>query len=373
MCYVFDRKNVSSAKREGVVELRITYERKCKYISTGIKVLPKQWRGGSVTGRTDMMELNESLELLMSKARKAANAMIEIGEFNLDELPRRLKDSKDRQEGNFIDFCQKRMAVRVYGKSKDTVERYERFLRWLVKWGGVVFFSDVTDANIVKMDAVLSATGMKNYSKWNNYHRFMNSFILDAIDDGHLKRNPYKWLHIQKDKTCGISKYLTLEELRKIERAKMPTASLERVRDLFVFQTYTCLSYVDLMAFDARNVENGVYTGKRGKTSQEFSFMLLSGARKVLEKYGGTLPRISNVKYNEYLKAVAQFAKIDKPLSSHWARHTGATILLNDGKVDMEVVARIMGHSSTKVTRKTYAKILDKTIVEAMSDLDGRL
>lgn len=371
MCYVFDRKNVSSAKREGVVELRITYERKCKYISTGIKVLPKQWRGGSVTGRTDMMELNESLEILMSKARKAANAMIEIGEFNLDELPRRLKDSKDRQEGNFLDFCQKRAAIRVYKKSRDTAERYERFLRWLCKWGKIVFFSDVTDANIIAMDSALS--GMKNYSRWNNYHRFMNSFILDAIDDGHLKRNPYKWLHIQKDKTCGISKYLTLDELRKIEHAKMPTASLERVRDLFVFQTYTCLSYVDLMAFDAKNVVDGVYTANRGKTNQEFSFMLLSGAKKVLKKYGGVLPKISNVKYNEYLKLVAQSAKIDKPLTSHWARHTGATILLNDGKVDMEVVARILGHSSTAQTRKTYAKLLDKTIVEAMSGLDGRL
>jgi site-specific recombinase XerD len=79
------------------------------------------------------------------------------------------------------------------------------------------------------------------------------------------------------------------------------------------------------------------------------------------------------VKYNEYLKLVAQAANIDKPISTHWARHTGATILLNDGGVDMEVVSHILGHNSTKQTRKTYAKLLDKTIVTAMSKAERKL
>jgi integrase len=39
----------------------------------------------------------------------------------------------------------------------------------------------------------------------------------------------------------------------------------------------------------------------------------------------------------------------------------------------MEVVAKILGHSSTRQTRDVYAKILDKTIVKAMSGLDAKL
>lgn len=373
LTFVYDRKKTASPKRESMIELRITYERKCKYVSTGIKLLPKHWRNGHVTNRPDAIELNDSLELLMSKARKVVNAMMETGELYLNEIPRRLKTAKDREDGSFVDFCLKRSLVRVYGKSKDTRERYERFMKWFRGWGRIVFFSDVTDANIIKMDEDLAKTGMKNYSKWNNYHRFLNSFILDAIDDGHLKRNPYKWVQIKKDKDSGLSKYLTLEELKRIERAKMPTKSLERVRDLFVFQSYTCLSYTDLASFDAKNIVDGVYTGKRGKTGMEFSFMLLNGAKKVLAKYDNKLPVISNVKYNEYLKLVAQAANIDKPISTHWARHTGATILLNDGGVDMEVVSHILGHNSTKQTRKTYAKLLDKTIVTAMSKAERKL
>ena len=62
----------------------------------------------------------------------------------------------------------------------------------------------------------------------------------------------------------------------------------------------------------------------------------------------------------------------DKPLSSHWARHTGATMLLNSG-VDMEIVSKVLGHSSTKITREVYAKLLDETVADAMSEFERRL
>jgi site-specific recombinase XerD len=81
---------------------------------------------------------------------------------------------------------------------------------------------------------------------------------------------------------------------------------------------------------------------------------------------------MTNQKYNEYIKALAGSAKIDKPVSSHWARHTGATMMLNAG-VNMEVVAKILGHSSTKITRRVYAKLLDETVTDAMAAVEGQL
>ena len=90
----------------------------------------------------------------------------------------------------------------------------------------------------------------------------------------------------------------------------------------------------------------------------------------ILKKYKNKLPVISNVKYNEYLKVVAQAAGIDKPVSSHWARHTGATLLLNQGGLDMKIVAKICGHSSTRITEKVYAKLLDESVVDAMAGMN---
>ena len=78
---------------------------------------------------------------------------------------------------------------------------------------------------------------------------------------------------------------------------------------------------------------------------------------------------MSNVKYNAYLKSIAVMCGINKPISTHWARHTGATMLLNSG-ADMEIVSKVLGHSSTKITREVYAKLLDETVGDAMAKFE---
>ena len=356
--------------------MRMAYNGKSKYIATGIKLLPKHWKNGTVVNRIDAQDINDALGIMMANVRKVINDMAEESELNTAEIKSRLKRML-ADERSFLEFIEQRTKIRMYGKKDDTAKRYDRFLRWLRQWGKIMFFSDITEQNIIAMDEELKATGMKDYSKWINYHRFMNSFINDAINDGLVRRNPYRWLHINKEQDCGIQKYLTPEELETLATAYMPTESLERVRDLFVFQSYTCMSYVDMKNFDIKKVrktDSGVYiySGRRGKTGQEFTFVLLERARGILNKYGGKLPLISNVKYNAYIKVVAQAAGIDKPLTTHWARHTGATMLLNAG-VDMEIVAKVLGHSSTKQTRKTYAKLLDDTIVKEMTKFEQKI
>lgn len=371
--FVYDRKKTATRSKAAVIELRVSYRYKTKYMSTGVRVLPKEWRGDMVSGRPDAVELNKALETMRGKVLKAINEMLEEGHVDIREIPSRMR----RQEAmgkTFIEYCEERAEVRTYGLSGGTAHRYDHFLGWFREWGVIRAFGDVTDRNIMAMDACLRETGMRTVSVWCNYHRFLNSFILDAMSDGLLRRNPYKWLHIDKGKDGdGLQKCLTREELDRIRTARMGSECLERVRDLFVFQCYTCLSYSDLAAFDVDRVKevNGrkMYTGERGKTGVSFTFMLLRPALDVLEKYGGRLPILSNVKYNAYLKVVAQAAGVDKPLTTHWARHTGATLLLNAG-VDMETVARVLGHSSTKITRSVYAKLMDDTVAREMEKVE---
>ena len=369
--FVHNRKKTATRNKPAVIEILVSYDYKHKYMSTGVRVLVKEWRNGMVTGRPDAMELNKALTTMRNRVLKAINGMMEEGYVDIREIPSRMK----RQEAmgkTFLEFCHERAKVRTYGMAKATAKRYGHFLRWLESWGVIRGFGDVTDRNVLLMDEVLRRTGMRTVSRWANYHRMLNSFILDAIGEDYIRRNPYKWVHISRgdDESQGLSKYLTREELERIETARMGTECLERVRDLFVFQCYTCLSYTDLVAFDMGKVRDvggrKMYTGRRGKTGVEFTFMLLAPALAVLGKYGGSLPLLSNVKYNQYLKVVAQAAGVDKPITTHWARHTGATLLLNAG-VDMETVAKVLGHTSTKITRSVYAKLLDDTVAREMA------
>ena len=165
-------------------------------------------------------------------------------------------------------------------------------------------------------------------------------------------------------------------ELERIVKADLGSAYLSRARDLFIFQIYTCMGYADLQAFDPNNVQEFdgrlVYSSRRHKTGEKFTFLILAEAEAILRKYEWNLPKISNQKYNVYLKAVAAIAEVRKPISSHWARHTGATILLNAG-VPMDIVARVLGHSNSEITRKVYAKLLDETVAREMLRIESHI
>ena len=334
---------------------------------------PNQWKNGKIVNCPDIVQISQTLDKMLTDVRQIIYEMMNEGNIDIFAIPDRLKVLHS-DKIKFLDYCEQRAEIRKYGKKKDSQERYDRFMRLFKQWGKIKNFEDITEKNIISYDKYLIDQGMKPYSKWNNYHRFLNGFILDAIDDGLMQKNPYKWVNIAKDKTSsGINKCLTPTEFRKIKTAKMPTESLSRVRDVFVFQTYTCLRYSDLELFDAKYIKEikgmKVYIREAKKTNKPFTVPILQPAWDILMKYDGQLPIISNVKYNLYLKNVAQAAGIEKPLSTHWARHTGATLLINEG-VDIKIIRKICGHSSTKITEQVYANLLDETVVEAVQDLD---
>ena len=372
LTFVYNRRKTASPTTKAAVELRITYNCKQKFISTGVLLYPNQWKKGTITNCPDALQISQTLDTLLSSVRQVILDMINTGNIDINIIQDRLR-KKNVQSISLREYFNKRAEVRKYGITPDSQLRYDRFIRFFFQWGKIQDFSDITDANIIAYDRYLKGLGLKRSSIWNNYHRFFNSFIIDAMDDGLIARNPYKWTKIEKRRTDSIGKCLTPQEFYKLKSAKMPTESIERVRNVFVFQTYTCLSYSDLRDFDSRMIQEikgmNVYVGSRRKTNMTFTIPLLSPALDILHKYNGKLPIISNVKYNEYLKVVAQSSGIDKPISTHWARHTGATLLLNEG-VPMQIVSKICGHSSTKITEQVYAKLLDETVVDAIQGLD---
>ena len=371
LTFVYDRRCQASKTRQAAVELRITANRERKYISTGIKLFPKEWSNGSVIGRKDWKELNAQLQVLYRKCSEIITKMMDEGSLDLNAIPSLLK-AELMQQSTFIDYAKELAKCRYRKISEGTRKHYELTFKFLEEWKGLVYFSDITERNIARMDEELERRGLKVCSRWN-YHKLVQTFILQAKDDGLIKVNPYTRLNISRGDESGLTRFLTPDEFRRFENAIMPTESLRRVRDLFVFQTYTMMGYSDLERFDYKDCfkVNGkmAYKSNRVKTGKEFTFALLKPAMDILRKYNFKLPIISNVKYNLYLKAAVKYAKIDKPVSCHWARHTGATLLLNKGKMDLATISKILG-DTLRETEKTYAKLLDTSIVDSMVEFE---
>ncbi len=387
LTYIFNRYHHASPSRVAVIELRIAFEGRQKYMSTGIRVYPNEWKRSRVVNRMDAVILNKTLDKLMNDVRQVIYEMYDEGHIDIFAIPARIT-AKQRVDVAFLDFCEKQAKIRKYGKAADSQERYDRFLTFLKDWGKIKTFYDLTEHKVMELDRYLLARNMKAKSRWNNYHRFLNSFILDARKDGLIQVNPYDKVKIDRGNDYdGIDKFLYPEEFHKLRNAAMPNERLERIRDLFVFQTYTCLAYHDLAKFstaDIKEVElTEVLSGRRGKTNVEYMVPLLAPAREILQKYGG-LPAsltvkkkvkgsiLTNQKYNTYIKEVLGAAGIDRPATTHWARHTGATLLLNAG-VPLPVVSKVCGHSSIKMTERIYAKLLDHTVVKEVMAVEQKL
>ena len=252
--FIYDRRRIASPEQKAAVELRITYDGKQKYISTGVMLYPIQWKKGTIINCPDAVQISRTLDKLLSNVRNIILDMIEEENIDIMSIPARMQ-KKDKSLPSFIDFCKQRAIVRKYGKAHDSQIRYDRFIKFFRKWGKIKEFDDITDQMIVEYDRYLHSKKLKNSSIWNNYHRFLNSFIIDAVEAGYIQKNPYKWVKIDRRRQDSLSKCLSPDEFRKIKGSPMPTESLTRVRDLFVFQTYTCLSYTDLRDFDAKYIQ----------------------------------------------------------------------------------------------------------------------
>lgn len=371
--FVFDRKKVATKEKKGLVQIEVCSERKRKWIGTGVKVYADQWDDKrKVTARPDSLDLNMKLDLMMSNILEYVNSLIRRKvPFDFESFDVFLKNSSESD--SFIDFIVRRTDERK-DRAEGTIKHYRTLVKALEDFGRINYFHDLTRSNITMFDDYLRSKDIKDTTVYG-YHKNMKAYINEAIRFGIISENPYVGLKINRGKS-DKRKYLTYEEMRRMERCCITDPSVNRVRDLFLFQCYTGLAYSDLYKFDfASDVERRgnkfIIADRRVKTNEDYFIVLLSPAMDILKKYDFDLPVISNQKYNDYLKVAASFAKIDKNLTTHCARHTFAVFALNNG-VPMEVVSKMLGHTNIKTTQ-IYAKVLNTEVEKGFDVLERKM
>lgn len=371
--FIYDRKHAATEKNGGFIEIRFTYGKRQKYFSTGIKVLPSQWnsKNGSIIKHPDSNALNLRLNTFMDKASKIRRIALADENFDFAKVAPLFRGD-NAKEVDFPTYCERRTLKRRVGDS--TKERYRVFTRFLRSWGRIKTFSDITVAKVRAMDEYLHMRDI-GQSTIYNYHKYLKLFINDAVIDGLVDENPYRRLPFKIGR--GDKQYvdcLTMEQFEAVRSLRIATLHIAKARDLFLFQCYTGLAYSDLMAFSFEDCElmdgKYFYHNKRTKTDVDFVLQLLPPAVELLKKYGYKLPRLSNQKYNDYLKAVGAMVGIEG-LHSHMGRATAATMFLSKG-MPINVVSKVLGHTNLRQTQR-YARTLSKDVRSAFDMLEGKI
>ena len=371
--FVFDRKKIAGKDKKGLVQIEVCSERKRKWIGTGVKVFADQWdEKKKVFNSLQAVQLNLRLDSLMSNLMEYINSLIRRKvPFDFESLDLYLKNVSE--EKSFVDFLHKRIEERN-DFSEGTRKHHRTLLKVLYEFGRIRYFHDLTKTNITLFDEFLRGKGLKD-ATLHNYHKINKVYINVAIRFGLMEETPYDGMKISRGKP-GKRKYLTPDEFQLLKECDIPDSKICRVRDLFLFQCYTGLSYSDLckFRFDTDVIEKDgkfIISDRRLKTNEDYFIVLLSPAVSILKKYDFQLPIISNQKYNDYIKVAASYAHINKELTTHCARHTFAVFALNNG-IPIEVVSKMLGHTDIKTTQ-IYAKILNSEVEKGFDMLEERM
>lgn len=186
-----------------------------------------------------------------------------------------------------------------------------------------------------------------------------------AKDSNLMQINPFSGVKYSRGKKD--IEYLTEDEIKAIYDLNIDNKSLSDVRDAFILQASTGLAYIDIYNLkkeDIKICEDGTHyiVKNRHKTNTQFVTVVLPIGVEVLKKHNYQLHIISNQKYNLFIKTIQGMTGIDKNITTHLARKTFATLLLNKG-VRLETVSKALGHASVKITQSAYSKLLNNTVI----------
>lgn len=197
-----------------------------------------------------------------------------------------------------------------------------------------------------------------------------------AIKQGFISKNPMATFTLEFKQVKRV--VLSIEELKKLIQFDFQRPTLEKVRDVFIFQCFTGLSYADIKTLNLRDIEDNLIKMDRAKTGNKFVVPLLPQALELIDKYADyenatnpIFPVLSNQKMNLNLKLIQEIVGIKKSLTTHIGRHTFATTIALANGVPIETVSKMLGHTKISTTQ-VYAKVLDDKIIKDMDRLKDK-
>jgi len=392
--------------KKGLVPIycRITFDNKQWNFSSGAFIRPHQWDGvnkRALPGTEGYLVINSVLE---GTQRKFEQAVFELNSFNielsLDKIKYLYNGGKITYFTEAIVVPKLRELLREFIQyksnliSENCLEKYEQYHKRIGEFINAKYMQKDIELDKVKLkfmdELYLHCRTKLNYSfaSTNKLLAHLKSALNFAILHEYISTNYVASYRCAKYGSRKEVIFLNSEQLNKLYHLQLKSDKLERVKNLFLFQCFTGLAYIDLYTLTLANIkhENNKFwiikeRQKSGVTSNipltedalmifnKISFLPIENLSSFeVDKTEKIINCISNQKYNKYLKELGKSANLDLTLTTHVARKTFATITLNNGNVSIESVAKMLGHANTKITQSTYTRVLNTRIETEMKD-----
>lgn len=389
----FIRKTRTVKSGETPIMLRISIQGQLAEIQLKRTVKPTQWnqKKERCTGKdAASLEINRYLESVKLRLFDIHRTMEQEDKLiNPYEIKRKFLGLDNEHKLFFEVFQEHNDKCReLIGKdyAKVTVSRFDTCLKYFREMALKKYhmkdipLKELTHAIIQDYIHFLKTEKDLQENTLIRYMKAVKKITNLAIANDWMSKNPFSNIRFHEPEVH--KDFLTKEELNMLWKKTFEIPRMELVRDAFLLQCYSGLAFIDLSELKAEHIvednQGNLWIRKaRQKTNVMCNVPLLDIPIQILEKYkehplckksGKLLPVLSNQKMNSYLKELADVCGIKKKLTTHTGRYTFSTVVTLANNVSLENVAKMLGHTSTRMTQR-YAKVLDQSILKDMQNV----
>jgi site-specific recombinase XerD len=379
------------------VFLRVTVNGLRSEMSINLKVNEKNWNavaGKSIGDSREDEEINFRLDTIRMRIMQIYREMeFDKVEITAKKIIDQYLGKNDKPKIMLLEVfrehnerCQK---LKGKGMAAATVVRYETSLKHTANFIKFNYGKDdipIDEVNhkfITDYEFYLKTERNCAHNSATKYLKNFKKIIRIALANDYISKDPFVNIKFTLEEVDRD--FLEDSEIQRIIDKKITIERMAQVRDIFVFSIFTGLAFSDLKGLTKEHIatdNNGALwiRKKRQKTNNMCNIPLLDVPKQILERYkthpvcvqkGTLLPVLCNQKMNMYLKELADICGITKQISTHTGRHSFATSIALANNVSIENVAKMLGHSDTKMTRH-YARVLDKSIMRDMNNVNGK-
>ncbi len=376
--------------------LRVTKDRKRKYVGLGVSVNPKFWNFSKNEPKAACPN-REYIEMLIAdKIKEYSAKIIEFKVAKQDITATSLVEKvnvKPKCDKTVDDVFKEQMAYLVKAGRKSYAQSIKQTYNSLKEYRhNLNFCFDEIDVNWLKRyEQFLREKRLSDNTigiRFRNLRAIYNVAVEEDVVSS--ERYPFKKFKIARMNQETIKRALTKADIERILSFKSSNNFMRFPIDIFAF-TYYCggINFTDIAKLTQANIMDGRLIYKRQKTKKLIRIPLQPQALALIQKYHSTnspylfpilspfhkteeqkADRIHKVitKVNERLKQIGEILKLPIKLTTYVARHSQATVMKKAG-VSTAVIREIMGHSSERVTQIYLDSFDNEQIDEAMKNL----
>lgn len=387
---------------ESPLMIRITKNRKPKYISLGLSCLPKYWNLDKQEPRKSHPQRDVLNAILSSKKQSYLNQIYDFKNDGKDFTPDVLIQKVEREvkKVTVLDYFDVSIQNLENKKSigySNVFTDVKRSVKTFTK-GKDLTFDQVTFSWLCKFENFLRAKDMADNSM-SIRMRIVRTLYNNAIQEGYAKKENYPFNDYKISKRFNKAtkkRAIAREDIKKIEKLEYKQFStLFEAQQYFVFSYYAQgINFIDIAFLKWGDIENGRITYRRQKTGELITFKITDPLAKIIEVYrpftGNSLKNhiFPVIDLNKHITATQQYNRAKKvlkrvnrdlkiigtaigletPLTTYVARHSFASAL-KQANVSTAIISETMGHQSEAITKIYLKSFADSAIDQALENL----